>query len=189
MGHYNIIWQVDKTTNYSETTCWSDTPSPDNPDANKVPQGPFAVPKTLPRSARPCVPDPQTKQLDSYNSSTGQITSGEVLHKGQPAMSLMGIDPSWCQGIKDLGVTMTTLYVQFGNLKDYSTTDTRDWFRNEWRYIFLNNYVIPNLPSYMSQCASSPAEAFTANDAASVQNAFNTIFGKYLSAANVRLTH
>jgi hypothetical protein len=187
-GKGSIYWQVDKNTNYSATKCWSENPSPDNRDSNGVPQGPFAVPTTSPKSARPCVPDPEVS-LSGIDPISNIVSSPIVIHAGQPVMSLMGIDPSWCQGIKDIGVTMTTLYVQFGNLKGYSTTNTRDWFRNEWRYIFLNNYVIPNLPDYMSQCASSSAEACTANDAASVQSAFNTIFGKYLSAANVRLTH
>ena len=84
---------------------------------------------------------------------------------------------------------MTTLYVQFGNLRTYSNTNQSDWFRNEWRYIFLNNYVIPNLPSYMSQCASTAADAYTANDATSVQAAFDGIYAKYLKSPNVRLTH
>jgi len=177
-GKGSIVWKVDPATNYSATTCWAADPSPDNYDKNGVPQGPFAVPTTAPRNARPCVPDP-------YVPGTKKIGP----HAGQPEFSLMGIDPSWCNGIKNIGVTMATLYVQFGELPKYSNSNQKDWFRNEWRYIFLNNYVIPNLPTYMSQCASTPADAFTANDASSVQAAFNAIFYKYMSAPNVRLTH
>ncbi|NDB69192.1 MAG: VWA domain-containing protein [Methylocystaceae bacterium] len=177
-GKGSIVWKVDPATNYSGTTCWGEKPSPDNYDKNGVPQGPFAVPTTAPRNARPCVPDP-------YVPGTKKIGS----HAGQPEFSLMGIDPSWCNGIKNIGVTMTTLYVQFGELPRYSNGNQKDWFRNEWRYIFLNNYVIPYLPTYMSQCASSPGDAFTANDAASVQAAFATIFDRYMTAPIVRLTH
>jgi Flp pilus assembly protein TadG len=177
-GKGSIYWKVDPATNYSATTCWTTSPSPDNYDKNGVPQGPFTVPTTNPRTTRPCVPDP-----------TVPATKKTGAHAGQPEFSLMGIDPSWCNVIKNIGVKMTTLYVQFGNLPGYSTTNQKDWFRNEWRYIFLNNYVIPSLPTSMAQCATSSDYAFTANDAASVQDAFNTIFEKYMSAPNVRLTH
>jgi len=177
-GKGSIYWKVDKTTNYSATTCWAANPSPDNYDKNNVPQGPFTVPTTNPTTTLPCVPDPYVP-----------ATKKKGQHAGQPAFSLMGIDPSWCNGIKNLGVTMTTLYVQFGNLKTYSNTNQSDWARNEWRYIFLNDYVIPKLPSYMSQCASTAGDAYTANDATSVQAAFDGIYAKYLKSPNIRLTH
>jgi hypothetical protein len=101
----------------------------------------------------------------------------------------MGIDPSWCQGIKDLGVTMTTLYVQFGSLPDYSRTNKADPNRREWRYILLNQYIIPQLPQWMAACASTTNDAYVANDTASVTKAINDIFEKNVFIPIVRLTH
>ncbi len=152
---------------FSANRCYSETPSPDqNP-----PRG-YNVPSTSNVSSGPCIPDPPA--------------SG---HQGFDTMSLMGIDPAWCQGIKSLGVTMTTLYVEFGKLLDYSRTNKMDFNRNEWRHIYANDYIIPKLPSLMSACASSAADAFVANDSASVNDAVNKIFEKYMFHPIVRLTH
>jgi len=143
-----------------------------------------------------CIPDRTIYSVqmswDYYPIITG------VKHVGFPSMSIGPMDPYWCAPpYQDLEMTFMTLYTEYPALPTYSKTDLRDWNRNEWRFIYMNDYVIPKLESSVADCSKTLAPrvkhkapdnaAFKANDAAGIAGRLNDMFSRFVPVSTARL--
>lgn len=145
---------------YNGQRCWPMDPPPDS--------GPYFPPKGDPISGA-CVPDPWTST-----------------HSGNGQMQMQAINPDWCQWIKSKNAKLMTLYTDYV-LLPASSTDPSNWMTNEWRFTFLDGYVIPKLKGAMQACASSPDLAFSGKDSAGITAAVDQMFRKALYSG-VRLS-
>jgi len=122
---------------------------------------PAMAPASTPRAA-PCVPNPY-------------VSASWV---GNQEMEMIGVDPVWCAPIKNMGVTLMTLNTTYPVFEsDY-----------EWRSAYLRRILVPSIPANMQACASSPTEAFVANDETQVTSAINQMFRRVTMIAAARLT-
>lgn len=86
---------------------------------------------------------------------------------GQPNMHLTGLDPDWCQPIKDLGAQMMTLETEYV-ISPLEAT--------ELRFDYIANTLAPSLKANMTACASKPAYGVSANSQAEILSAMDTLF-------------
>ncbi|QLP96528.1 MAG: VWA domain-containing protein [Rhodoblastus sp.] len=140
--------------------CWSMDPPPDS--------GPYYPPIGDP-VAGACVPDPWTPT-----------------HSGNGQMQIQSVDPGWCQRIKDKNATLMTLYTEY-LLSPAASTDPSNWMTNEWRFTYIDNFVIPKIKPAMQACASSPDVAFVGKDTAGIASAVDQMFKKAIYSG-VRLS-
>jgi len=122
----------------------------------------------------------------------GQTANGANLPSGTPLpppctpdtanqweMQLNTLNPSWCNPIKAMGATLMTLNTQYV----LATT------QYDWRTIYLQTTLIPQIQSDMQNCASSAANAFIANDAGQVQTAIAAMFTQAIKPGQPHLIH
>jgi Flp pilus assembly protein TadG len=112
--------------------------------------GSAVVPPTSAPINPPCIPDPWVAPS----------------HTGNFQMELNGVDPAWCTAIKNLGATLMTL----------NTTYVIGNDPTDWRTAYIQQKLIPSIPTNLQSCASSSAEAFVANSATQVQTAIGDMF-------------
>lgn len=145
---------------FDGTRCWTKDPPPDS--------GPYYPPLGDPIPGA-CVPDPWTPT-----------------HGGNGVMQIQAINPLWCQTIKAKNATLMTLYTEY-LLLPVASTDPGNWMTNEWRFTYLDNYIIPKLKPNMQACASGSDSAFTGKDTAGIASAIDLMFKKALYS-DVRLS-
>jgi len=194
--------QVTSIDAWVNMPCW-DYSQEASPDVLPPTGGGYAIPIGSPMSTlgwgsvyRFCIPDRTIYSVqmswDYYPIITG------VKHVGFPSMSIGPMDPYWCgPPYQDLEMTFMTLYTEYPAPPTYSKTDLRDWKRNEWRFIYMNDYVIPKLESSVADCSKNLAAriknkapdnaAFKANDAASIAGRLNDMFGRFVPVSTARL--
>jgi Flp pilus assembly protein TadG len=85
----------------------------------------------------------------------------------QPNMHLTGLDPDWCQPIKDLGANMMTLETEYV----ISPLEA-----SELRFDYIQNTLAPSLKTNMAACASKPSFNISANSPAEILTAMDTLF-------------
>ena len=85
----------------------------------------------------------------------------------QPNMHLTGLDPDWCQPIKDLGANMMTLETEYV----ISPLEAA-----ELRFDYIQNTLAPSLKTNMAACASKPSFNISANSPAEILTAMDTLF-------------
>lgn len=122
---------------------------------------PTMAPAAAPRAA-PCVPNPY-------------VSASWV---GNQEMEMIGVDPAWCAPIKSLGATLMTLNTTYLVFHD----------DHDWRSAYLRRMLVPAIPGTMQACASSPNDAFVANDADQVTAAINKMFKRATAVAAAKLT-
>lgn len=156
-------WTYASTTYppFTGTLCWpGQTPPPD--------AGPWYAPSGTPRPT-PCVPDPWTST-----------------HTGNGQMELQPLDPSWCQSVKTKGARLATLYTRY-DLTPAASTASTAWATNDWRLPLMQNILLPQVATRMSNCASSASDAHVGGDKATIDKAMTSMFSAAL-AAGARLT-
>jgi Flp pilus assembly protein TadG len=101
----------------------------------------------------------------------------------EPTWILEGMDGSQCTGIKNLGYQFYTLYVQYvippvtnqaSPNAAYQTPLHNNGFPGMFSYV--NNTLIPQIPTNMQNCASSPGNYFSANTPTQIETAMQNIF-------------
>lgn len=97
----------------------------------------------------------------------------------QPNMHLTGLDPDWCQPIKDLGANMMTLETEYV----ISPLEAA-----ELRFDYIANTLAPSLKTNMAACASKPSYNVSANSPAEIMAAMDTLF-KAAVAGSPRLVN
>jgi len=194
--------QVTSGDSWVNMPCW-DLSQDASPDVLPPTGGGYAIPSGSPMSTlgwgsvyRFCIPD---RTVYSYIMSWDYypIITG-VKHAGFPSMSIGPMDPYWCMPpYQALEMTFMTLYTEYPAPPIYSKTDLRDWNRNEWRFIYMNDYVVPKLESSVADCSKTLAPrvkhkapdnaAFKANDAAGIAGRLNDMFSRFVPVSTARL--
>lgn len=101
----------------------------------------------------------------------------------EPTWILEGMDGSQCAGIKKLGYQFYTLYVNYvippvtthaSPNAAYQTPLHNNGFPGMFSYVA--NTLIPQIPTNMQNCASSPGNYFSANTPTQIETAMQNIF-------------
>ena len=111
----------------------------------------------------------------NYYNSTQKVS--------EPTWIFEGMDGSQCTGIKNLGYQFYTLYVQYvippvstqaSPNAAYQTPLHNNGFPGMFSYV--GNTLIPQIPTNMQNCASSPGNYFSANTPIQIETAMQNIF-------------
>ena len=124
----------------------------------------------------PCTPDPRVWSNWLYDRNS-------IVHMGHPTEAIREVRYSEdCPRYTDPYRPLTTysLYLEYPAPPDYSRTNLLDPNRNNWRDIFVNQYVLPHVKDGMASCASAPENALVAKDGAEMTAAFANIFGRFV---------
>lgn len=91
-----------------------------------------------------------------------------------PTMDLEGLNPVWCQPIKDLGAQMMTLETKY-------IISSFDF--GEKRYAYIKSTLAPNISAMMQACASSPDKNISADTPAEIKAAMVQLFSRAVTSA------
>ncbi|MDE2578732.1 MAG: VWA domain-containing protein [Hyphomicrobiales bacterium] len=143
---------------YTGGACWPGQSLPAD-------TGPYFGPSGAPVSGA-CVPNP-------YQASPA--------HLGDNEMQISPLDPGYCAATKALNVTLMTLYTTYVLTPAYTGSAT-DALTGDWRYPYIQQYVIPKIAPAMQACASGSSNAFVASDSASIKSAVAAMTNSALSS-------
>ena len=96
---------------------------------------------------------------------------------------LEGTDPSWCQPLKDRGVTMMTLEMPYvvPAAAGQSGNTGSSW---DTRLNYIQNTLLPLLPSQLASCASGSQYAAVATEPSDITNGMTQLFNAALSGSS-----
>ena len=113
------------------------------------------------------------------------VTDGLVDQGVDPNRTISPISPSDCQTMKNKGVTILTLYTPYVPLKgppDGTTVPANDYYmQHVWQYQSMGS---PDaIQQAMSACATKPAFAYVATDAAQIDAQLTTMLATVLQTS------
>lgn len=123
--------------------------------------------------------------LNPCSSGTSTPTSGDCWMDRNFGVYFESIDPSQCSAVVSAGYTLMTLDVQYlippANLQGNSST-------LQQAFSYIQNRLIGTIQNNMSQCASSPSYAYSANTPDEIAAATTAMFGAIPTVSSARLS-